>query len=91
MAMKLKSSLPFVPLLVFLSFTLLVCTLEARTFAPNHLRHAHNPVKEEKDFSSMKFLKLSIFWESRILLGQVTADKGTDIQSSMACWECFKV
>ncbi|KAL4369735.1 hypothetical protein GQ457_05G018250 [Hibiscus cannabinus] len=40
MAMKLKSTLPFVSLLVFLSFTLLVCTLEARTLAPNHLRHA---------------------------------------------------
>ncbi|KAK8652431.1 hypothetical protein V6N13_126464 [Hibiscus sabdariffa] len=40
MAMKLKSTLPFVPLLVFLSFTLLVCTLKARTLALNHLRHA---------------------------------------------------
>ncbi|XVF16459.1 hypothetical protein REPUB_Repub10bG0032500 [Reevesia pubescens] len=40
MAMKLKLTLPFILLIVFLSFTLLVSTLEARTFAPNHLRHA---------------------------------------------------
>ncbi|MBA0750511.1 hypothetical protein Gogos_001922 [Gossypium gossypioides] len=40
MAMKLKSTLPFVPLIVFLSFTLLVFTLEARTLSPNHFPHA---------------------------------------------------
>ncbi|OMO88228.1 hypothetical protein CCACVL1_08513 [Corchorus capsularis] len=40
MAMKLKLTLPLVLLIVFLTFTLLVSTPEARKFAPNHLRHA---------------------------------------------------
>ncbi|KAK5835326.1 hypothetical protein PVK06_011014 [Gossypium arboreum] len=39
MAMKLKSTLPFVSFIVFLSFTLLVFTLEARTLSPNHFPH----------------------------------------------------
>ena len=40
MAMKLKLTLPFILLIVFFSFTLLVSTQEARTFPPNYHRHA---------------------------------------------------
>ncbi|XVE83930.1 hypothetical protein DITRI_Ditri16bG0128300 [Diplodiscus trichospermus] len=67
MAMKLKLTFLFVLLIVFLSFTLLVSTLEARPFAPNHLRHAI--MKPENPSQQGQALQLDEVLEVLDLLG----------------------
>ncbi|XVE83927.1 hypothetical protein DITRI_Ditri16bG0127800 [Diplodiscus trichospermus] len=67
MATKLKLTFPFVLLIVFWSFTLLVSTLEARTLAPNHLRHAI--MKPESPSQQGQGLQLDEVFEVLDLMG----------------------
>ncbi|XVE83932.1 hypothetical protein DITRI_Ditri16bG0128500 [Diplodiscus trichospermus] len=67
MAMKLKLTFPFILLTVFLSFMLLVSALEARMFAPNHLRHVIT--KPENLSQQRQRLQLDEVFEILHLLG----------------------